>query len=42
MSDIIEPMAEQSVKAHAKLSASGSERWLKCPGSIRLEAPFPE
>lgn len=28
--------------AHAKLSASGSERWLKCPGSIRLEEPFPD
>lgn len=25
-----------SKKAHAKLSASGSERWLNCPGSVRL------
>lgn len=32
----------EPVKAHAKLSASGAERWLKCPGSIRLEAPFPD
>lgn len=28
--------------AHAKLSASGSKRWLACPGSVVLEALFPE
>lgn len=27
---------------HAKLSASGSARWLSCPLSVRLEAEFPE
>ena len=27
---------------HAKLSASGSKRWLNCPGSIVLEALYPE
>lgn len=30
------------VKAHATYSASGSERWLKCPGSINLSAKAPE
>lgn len=28
--------------AHAKLSASGSRRWINCPGSVGLEAKFPE
>lgn len=28
-------------KAHAKFSASGSERWLKCPGSIALSKNAP-
>lgn len=27
--------------AHAKLSASGSHRWIYCPGSVEAEAPFP-
>lgn len=27
---------------HAKLSASGSERWMKCTGSVKAEENFPE
>ena len=27
--------------AHAKLSASGSSRWLNCPGSVKAEENFP-
>ena len=27
---------------HAKLSASGSNRWINCPGSIVLERSFEE
>ena len=26
---------------HAKLGASGSHRWLNCPGSIKAEEPYP-
>lgn len=26
---------------HAKLSASGSSRWLNCPGSVKAEEPYP-
>jgi hypothetical protein len=29
-------------RAHALLSASGSERWINCPASSRLEEQFPE
>lgn len=29
-------------RAHALLSASGSERWINCPASPRLEENFPE
>ena len=29
-------------KAHAKLSPSGAHRWMNCPGSVRLEKPFPD
>ena len=28
--------------AHAKLSASGSERWMKCTGSVKAEEGFPD
>jgi hypothetical protein len=27
---------------HAKLSPSGSQRWINCPGSVRMEEPFPD
>lgn len=30
------------MSAHAKLSASGSHRWMACPGSIRLEESCPD
>lgn len=29
-------------ETHAKLSASGSKKWLNCPGSIQLESQFPD
>ena len=29
-------------KQHAKLSASGSKRWMECPGSVILEALLPD
>lgn len=32
---------DESGKAHAKFSASGSERWLNCPGSIALSEKAP-
>lgn len=35
-------MAGHAERAHAKLSASGSKRWLACPPSVRLEEAFPD
>lgn len=32
---------DAEIKLHAKYSASGSERWLECPGSIALSAKIP-
>ena len=29
-------------RAHARLSASGAERWLECPPSVKLEEQFPD
>lgn len=29
-------------EVHARLSASGSSRWINCPGSVRLEEEFPD
>lgn len=37
MADLIAP-----IKLHAKLSASGSKKWLACAGSASLEATFPD
>lgn len=35
-------MVAHAGRAHAKLSASGSDRWLSCPGSVDMEKMFPE
>lgn len=36
------PKEIHAERAHALLSASGSERWINCPASPRLEENFPE
>ncbi len=38
----METLQVHAGRAHAKLSASGSDRWLSCPGSVVLEDMFPE
>lgn len=35
-------MAGHSERAHARLSASGAERWMKCPPSAELEEMLPD
>lgn len=35
-------MIDPNGKAHAEFGASGSERWLNCPGSIKLSRKAPE
>lgn len=35
-------MSGAVIKLHAKLSASGSKKWLACAGSATLEATFPD
>ena len=36
------PIEAHSDRAHAKLSASGSARWMNCPGSVAAEEPYPQ
>jgi len=42
MHPLAKPMVSHAERAHALLSASGSERWINCPASPRLEENFPE
>ncbi len=35
-------MKKHGERAHSKFSASGSERWLNCPGSVALSEPLPD
>ena len=30
------------MSSHARLSPSGAERWSTCPGSVQLEATYPD
>lgn len=41
MVSMLTEILDEEGKAHAKYSASGSERWLHCPGSIRLSEKAP-
>lgn len=34
--------AKEEKKAHSSFSASGSERWFECPGSVELSKPLPD